>query len=351
MDSLTQAALGATVGHLCWQQQLGRKALLVGGLLGTLPDLDIILYPFLDDVQRLYWHRGESHSLWFVVFGALLVGWILRRLSVSGKLTPVRAVIGVLLIFATHILIDLFNVYGTQILAPLSRQGFAISNMYIIDPLFTLPLLAGIFGALLAKNREVAKWLNRGFLLVAALYACWSITAQQLAREKFNRALAQQDLQVSAQTTSAGAFTTLLWRHIARTPDGFLLGYWSVFDPLDAPIDFVHIPQHPESITAISEARNFKAVSWFSKGWWFVAESDGQSARVVDLRFSEIPSAKGQRADQWDWPFAWEFSLDQQEENSLKALQPEIANPAVTFSLLGRRVLGKEGWLVGNLEK
>lgn len=41
MDSLTPAGLGAAVGHICWQEKLGRKALIAGALVGTLPDLDI----------------------------------------------------------------------------------------------------------------------------------------------------------------------------------------------------------------------------------------------------------------------------------------------------------------------
>jgi inner membrane protein len=63
MDSLTQATLGAAVTHAVWHRPLGRKALGWGVALGTLPDLDIVIYPWLDQVQRLYWHRGESHSL------------------------------------------------------------------------------------------------------------------------------------------------------------------------------------------------------------------------------------------------------------------------------------------------
>ena len=128
MDSLTQAALGAAVGHICWQDKLGRKALVAGALLGTLPDLDILIYPFLDEVQRLYWHRGESHSVWFMVLGSIGFGWLLTRLSATKQLSMYQAAIGAFFIFGFSIVIDLFTVYGTQLLAPLSRQGFALNN-------------------------------------------------------------------------------------------------------------------------------------------------------------------------------------------------------------------------------
>ena len=48
MDSLTQAVLGATVGEAVAGPRIGRRAALWGAVAGTLPDLDILTYPFLD---------------------------------------------------------------------------------------------------------------------------------------------------------------------------------------------------------------------------------------------------------------------------------------------------------------
>ena len=41
MDSVTQFMLGAAVGEAVLGRKIGRKALLYGGLAGTLPDLDV----------------------------------------------------------------------------------------------------------------------------------------------------------------------------------------------------------------------------------------------------------------------------------------------------------------------
>ena len=58
MDSITQAVLGAAVAEAgMGGRRLGNKAILWGAALGTLPDLDIIAYPWLDQIQRLEWHR------------------------------------------------------------------------------------------------------------------------------------------------------------------------------------------------------------------------------------------------------------------------------------------------------
>ena len=345
MDSITQATLGAAVGHICWQDKLGRKALIAGAVLGTLPDLDVLIYPLLDAVQRLYWHRGESHSVWFLLLGSIGIGWLLSRHYKAKQFEVLQATTGVFLILSTHVLIDLFNVYGTQLLAPISRKGFSLNNMFIIDPLFTLPLLFGAIGACLSKKQAIAQRINQIGLLLATFYAVWSLSAQSIADQKFRMALTElNNFKVSRQITSAGAFTTLLWRHIAETSDGFLLGYWSWFDDNNQKIHFQFIPKNAEIVEQINSTRTFEAVEWFSKGWWFVAKSDKKTAKVVDIRFTELPTTKDQPYTQWQWPFAWNFNLIAQDETRLESVRPDLQEPVKTIKLLGRRIQGKGGW-------
>lgn len=345
MDSLTQAALGAAVGHACWQHQLGRKALVTGTLLGTLPDLDVVIYPVLDEVQRLYWHRGESHSVWFLLLGSIALGWLLKRSRTSQQLTLYQAVTGVFLILSTHVLIDLFNVYGTQLLAPLSRQSFSLNNMYIIDPLFTAPLLIGTIGAYAVNKKTAARWINHLGLLAAVVYAAWSFTGQAVADQKFREALAELDYEVGRQVTSTGPLTTLLWRHLAETPEGFLLGYWSWLDDANRDIRFQFIPRNAKVVESVRYSRPFETVTWFSRGWWFAVQNDQQTATVVDIRFTEIPSAPDRPYTQWQWPFAWTFRLDAQKQTTLKSARPAMPDPAKTLGLLNRRIQGRGGWL------
>jgi len=345
MDSITQAALGAAVGHICWQDKLGRKALIAGAMLGTLPDLDVLIYPFLDEVQRLYWHRGESHSVWFLLLGSIGIGWLLSRYYKAKQFEILQTTTGVFLILSTHVLIDLFTVYGTQLLAPISRKGFALNNMFIIDPLFTFPLLVGTIGAYLIKKQAVAQRVNQIGLLVATLYAVWSLSAQSIAEQKFRMALSElNNFKVSRQITSAGPFTTLLWRHIAETSDGFLLGYWSWLDDNNQKIRFQFIPKNAAIVEQIRSKRSFETVEWFSQGWWFVAKSDKKTAKVVDLRFTELPTTEDQPYTQWQWPFAWNFSLIAQDEIRLKSVRPDLQEPVKTLRLLGQRIQGKGGW-------
>ena len=43
MDSLTQIVLGAAVGEAVAGRQVGRRALIWGGVLGALPDFDLLI--------------------------------------------------------------------------------------------------------------------------------------------------------------------------------------------------------------------------------------------------------------------------------------------------------------------
>jgi inner membrane protein len=343
MDSLTQATLGAAVGHLCWHKKIGNKALLFGALGGTIPDLDIILYPFLDDIQRLYWHRGESHSIWFVFFGSLVTGWLLSRYYKKGKISLPSAVLGALLIYVTHILIDYFTVYGTQFLAPFSRTAYALGNFFIIDPLFTFPLLLGCIIAAVSRPPLSAK-ANVAGLILATCYMFWSFSAQTIADNTFRLALVKENTNITRQRTTAGPFTTFLWRHVAETDDGFLLAYWSIFDSPSKIIEFYHIPRQPELIEKISKTRTFKVVEWFSQGWWYAVEDGENLVRIVDLRFGAIPSAHGQSHREWDWPFAWRFELQTRQENSLLSVLPNVDAPLRTLGLMADRIRGGGNW-------
>ena len=70
MDSLTQIVLGASVAEATLGKKIGNKAIILGAIAGTLPDLDIITRFFVDDLTASVMHRGFSHSLIFPFIAA-----------------------------------------------------------------------------------------------------------------------------------------------------------------------------------------------------------------------------------------------------------------------------------------
>ena len=124
MDSFTQFVLGAACGETAAGRRLGRRALVWGGLAGTLPDLDVLASPFLSEPAALRFHRGPTHSLFFAFVAAPLLGWFVARFY-RGRARgyPDRLALGdrwpwtALFFWAlwTHPMLDFFTNYGTQL--------------------------------------------------------------------------------------------------------------------------------------------------------------------------------------------------------------------------------------------
>lgn len=87
MDSLTQIVLGAAVGEAVLGRKVGNRAMLWGGICGTLPDLDVLANAVSDPMSALAYHRAFTHSLPFAFLAAPLVGLAIHRLY-GGKDSP-----------------------------------------------------------------------------------------------------------------------------------------------------------------------------------------------------------------------------------------------------------------------
>ena len=89
MDSITQALLGASVQGAMLGRRQGRKALAYGAVLGTLPDLDVVI-DYGDAVANMTYHRGFSHSLFVLSIVAVLLTWLIRRFRPDERYSGTR---------------------------------------------------------------------------------------------------------------------------------------------------------------------------------------------------------------------------------------------------------------------
>ena len=140
MDSLTQAVLGGAVGYAVLGSKVGRKAAIYGAILGTLPDLDVFL-PYAGEVEAFTYHRGFSHSLLVHLLISPLIVWFITICHQGATQYKKHWFWMIFLCLSTHGILDSFTVYGTQLLWPITEYPFAVSNVFIIDPIYTLPLL------------------------------------------------------------------------------------------------------------------------------------------------------------------------------------------------------------------
>ena len=224
MDSVTQLALGASVAAVCVPAKDRRRALVVGTALGTLPDLDVII-DYGNAVANFTLHRGFSHSLLVLIPFAALLWLILRRYYTPVREAPKPWFWAILLALITHPLLDAHTAYGTQLFWPLAVTPTMWSTLFIIDPLYTLPLLVAVIVVLLAPIRTSAKTALKTGLIVSCLYLSWSWVAKLLVAsvvaERFE--MAGEELKVF---TSPTPFNTLMWRIVVMGPDSYQEGYY-----------------------------------------------------------------------------------------------------------------------------
>lgn len=208
MDSITQAALGAAVGGAVLGRRLGRKAVLIGAVLGTLPDLDVII-DYGDAVANVTEHRGFTHSLFVLTGLGTLLALLTSRLQMARSVPLWHWWLFYVLCLTTHPLLDALTTYGTQLWWPLDVRPVAYPIVFIIDPLYTLPLLVGIGVALVTGNgRRGPAW----GLALASAYLVFAFGAKQLVEHRLEPVLAERGLEDAPRLVQPTPFNTLLWR-------------------------------------------------------------------------------------------------------------------------------------------
>ncbi|AHM62098.1 membrane-bound metal-dependent hydrolase [Flammeovirgaceae bacterium 311] len=288
MDSLTQIVLGAAVGEAVAGKQLGNRALLWGAIAGTIPDLDVLANPFLDTVGELTFHRSLTHSLLFAVVVSPLLASLLHRWQ--GRASWQQWFWLFFLGFVTHALLDSFTSWGTQLFWPFSSYGVAFYNIFVIDPLYTLPFLTLLVIAAFypkeSSRRRSLLWWSLG---VSTAYLGLSLVFQQIAEGVLRRNLAAQGVRAESIITKATPFNILFWSGTAKANEGFYNGFYSILDS-SKKVDFTYLPQQKELLTPYLENEKLQKLLYVTKGY-YTAEPDtacGAAVLINDQRFGQF---------------------------------------------------------------
>lgn len=229
MDSVTQVALGASLGVAVMGRRTAVwKAALWGGVAGLLPDLDVLI-DHGDAVLNMVRHRAESHSLFYLTLLSLPMAWGVARLHGERALL-MRWWLALWLALFTHPLLDLMTVYGTQVLQPFSEEAFGLGSIFIIDPLYSLPLYAGVLIALLRSDAARGLRANRIGLVLSTVYLGWTALAQAWVTQHAQQSLAAQGLPTRELLVTPAPLNTLLWRVVSLDGERFHEGYYALLD-------------------------------------------------------------------------------------------------------------------------
>jgi len=281
LDSISQAVLGAAVQGALLGKVQGRRALLYGAALGTLPDLDVFVR-YADPVSSMTYPPGFSHSVFVLTALAALLTWLVRWRWPDAPYSARRLFATVWLVLITHVLLDAFTVYGTQMFWPLAPTPESWAAIFIIDPVYTVPLLLAVLIALAIGLAGKAVVVLVGALAFSTAYLGFGLGGRLLAEQRVAEALRAQGVAFERLRAVPMPLNTLVWRVIAQGPGGQQIeAVSSLFDR--APPEWVRLPPQSDVGHVLQGVPLYERLRWFT-GDWLRLDVIGDALVVSDLR-------------------------------------------------------------------
>ena len=286
MDSLSQIALGAAVGVATMGRRTAVwKAALWGAVAGTLPDLDVFI-DHGDPVRNMVLHRAESHALFWLTLFSLPLAALVARLHGEWAIWR-RWWLAMWLVLVTHPLLDTMTVYGTQLALPFSDHPFGVASIFIIDPVYTLPLLVGAIWALASRGSTGGLRVNALGLVLSTAYLAWGVAAQQHVERIARDALVRQGIAAEQLLVTPAPLNTLLWRVVAMSGAHYHEGFYSLLDA-EPTVVFDRFERGESLAHELQVLDSVQRIAAFSKGFYKL-EQAGAQLLISDLRMGQEP--------------------------------------------------------------
>lgn len=322
MDSLTQAVLGASITGAMLGRHHGRKAVIAGAVLATLPDLDVFIR-YADPISSMTYHRGMSHSLFVLTAFSLFLCALWRAVKPDKRYGVTWLFLAIWLALVTHPILDSFTSFGTQLWWPLTPTPASWSSIFIIDPLYTIPLIIGSFAALfMGVGPRTQKLLNWG-LILSTLYLGWTFGAKHWAQEKALEQLAQRGAPSAQVYSTPTPFNSLLWRVMTRDDNKQCEMIVSLLD--QQPSESICLDHNHYLLQAVPPSEQIDRLRWFTGDWVrfdvqddLLIMTDIRLGATIGLQHFRFVVAEQNPEGQWDsvQPYTWPATLD------WKRLQP-----------------------------
>jgi inner membrane protein len=330
MDSVTQFVLGASISGAILGPRIGAKSLLIGGLVATLPDLDSFI-PFDDPIDNMTNHRGFSHSVFVQTLITPVIGFIIGKIIPSTWKEKKHLFLMVWLVLITHSLLDSLTTYGTQLFWPLNvGPPVAIPSIFIIDPVYTLLLFAGVL-TMFFRRKTDGKGIraNRILLAISCGYLAIGLTGNTIISSRATASAQFENMRIHVQPTP---FNLLIWQVTGVSDDKLATGMTNLF--LDCGITHIIEADRRAIPWGMENAPpSVQRLEWFTDGFYSYSLRNGKQT-ISDLRIGFFPS----------YPFSFMFANGSTEKAEL--FPPERINVSYQeragdiFRIMGETVKG-----------
>ncbi|MBO8173376.1 MAG: metal-dependent hydrolase [Bacillaceae bacterium] len=222
MDTGTHIAMGFGLAGLAYLDPAVQSdptlaiAVMAGTVVGSnAPDFDGFLR-FKGNASYIKNHRGMSHSLPFIlIWGVVITALIVMFFpGVSWGHLFFWTQLAVLL----HVLIDLFNAYGTQMLRPFSEKWISFNIINIFDPFIFVIHFAGFLIWAIGFHPGIT---FAGIYFILILYLIQRTLSHQQVKEEVRKAAG-----IEGNYTITPTMSWSQWGVIVETPDSWHVGDW-----------------------------------------------------------------------------------------------------------------------------
>ncbi|MCP5245177.1 MAG: metal-dependent hydrolase [Burkholderiales bacterium] len=281
MDPLTHALSGALLARAAApakQRQCShphgtprlpvRLQVATGFAAAAFPDIDFALR-LIDTLTYLNWHQGPTHSLLMLPLWALLIAylcaWLFREYSWRQFFLP--ACLGL----AIHIAGDLITSYGLMLFAPLSTERYSLSLAFVIDPWFSLIIIAGLLASWFYPDKKTAAIVALTGL-TGYVFFLWMLHSHAVGiANTYARTLPHARISVLPQPLSP-----FHWKIIIRQNENYHIARVNLIkkdDPRQNDADLWLLPQMAAAYRPVSE-----------KSWQLLNQFGTDSAHASDIR-------------------------------------------------------------------
>lgn len=336
MDTVTHTLLGAAIGETILGKRIGQKAMFYGALVSNLPDIDVLGILFLSDSQQLIFHRGITHSLFFVILISFLLGWIFNRRFSYNHINWMNWTWLFMITLLSHLVLDSLNCYGLGLFEPFSNERISFNTIFVADPFYTLPLLIGVLFSFNGKknSNSTQKWNTIG-LTISSCYLIFTILVHSYTYTIMHQSFKEQQLLSDEFTVTPTPLNTFLWMGYSHDSNGAWIGYYSIFDK-QKKINFHRVQRNDSLIVHLEKDIAVKNLKQLSKGNYIITKEDSV-LYFNDIRFGQVSGW-----NKADGPFAFKFNLNKNADNKRALNRIKYKESTYEwFAILVNRIKGK----------
>jgi inner membrane protein len=224
MDPVTHGFAGATLRYLGFE---GRAALPVLVFSAVFPDMDYFTLLWGQEAFFRY-HRGITHGIGALVLVPALVASVTAYLKMGFIYYYALSFIGL----ASHMAMDLTNMYGIRLFSPLDDQFYYLDLVFAIDPYISAALFFCVLYAVWhgrGKGKKTRGGRARIVAFATVLFVVCYVGVRSLVYDTTKEFLRKNLNEYVIKTVTPLPNDLLRWWFVADGKEDIKVGYADLF--------------------------------------------------------------------------------------------------------------------------